>query len=145
MTDLIQKTLTVTGLTGISYTFRIPGLFDEYKIAARVKDIRKKIDPNWDGFEQGLDAQTQWSMRGSATFEIGLVSASDQWVFSKTKDGLPVIDSAQWPEDKMFEMHHVYEEYLEKVSRFRATGSPDAAPDGAEAVAGEPDTGAKPV
>ncbi len=145
MTDLLEKTLVATGLTGITYTFRIPSIYDEFKISARAKDIRKKTDPKWDGIENGLDFQAQWMMRGAATFEVMLESASDRWPYAETKDGKPVIDSEQWPSDKFHEVDHVYGQYVEKVSRFRNTGSTNPPPDGTEAVAGEPDTADKPV
>jgi hypothetical protein len=145
MTDLLQKTVIVTGLKGDTYTFRMPTLFDEFRIAARMKEIRAKTDPTWNGTMDGLDDMAMWSMRACATFDMQLESASVRWCFSETKDGGPKIDSEKFAPDRIFEVHAVYRGYSDQVTRFRAEWLADEDTAGTEGVAGEPNSGDVPV
>lgn len=140
MTDLLENTVTVTGPKGDTFVFKIPSLHDEFRVAARVKNIRKQIDPEWDGVEQGLDWWTMVGMQAAATFETLLVKASVKWPYTAGKDGGPVVDSSQWPLEVAEQPREIYRGFQEQVATFRAGGATDDNTDGKEAVASKPAT-----
>lgn len=137
MAETLPKSLTVKGMKGDSYTFRIPALYDEFRVAARAKDIRKATDPEWDGFDDGLSLNASWAIRAAAVFDTQLESTSATWVHTKGLDGKPVVDSSTFPPDKVDEVLFVHRGYLDAVARFRTTGSPDEPPAPSETVASE--------
>ncbi len=139
MADLVQRELEVPGKLG-SYTFRLPTLYEDMRISARAKEIRKLVDPAWDGFEAGLDSMAQMSMRASAVFDISLIRANVTWPYTPDGTGKPVVDSSKFDETVAYEVLDVYRGYVDKVDRFRATGSAEPKPVGAESVEGQPDS-----
>lgn len=141
MAEVYPTTFTVKGLKGDSYTFRIPSFYDEFTIAAHVKDIRVATDPNWDGYDNGLNYGTTVAMRACATFEAQLSSTSATWVYTTGADQKPVVQSSKFPPDKVSEVLDVFDKYNASVARFRATGSPDEPPPPPKAVESERDQG----
>ena len=135
MADLIKRQLTVDGSGGNTYTFTIPGLTEEIKIGMRMQDIRRRIDPTWDGIQSALDWSTQTTLRAAATFEVCLTAASVKWPFSPGKDGGPTVDSTSFPPDMVEEIMVVYEAFATAVARFRAGGAADNDAASAETVA----------
>lgn len=136
MTDLLQEHVTVKGPKGDTFVFKIPSLHDEFRVSARVKNIRKQIDPEWDGIEQGMDWWAITGMQAAATFEVLLVKSSAPWTHSPGKDGAPTVDSSKFPITMVDEVRAVYSEYMGEVRRFRDGGTADADAEGQEAVAG---------
>lgn len=139
MTDLLQENVTVKGPKGDTYVFKIPSLHDEFRVSARVKNIRKQIDPDWDGVEQGMDWFSVMGMQAAATFEVLLVKSSATWPYTASKSGEPIVDSSKFPITMVDEVRAVYSEYMGEVRRFRDGGAADDNADGKEAVAGERD------
>lgn len=145
MADQLQKTLDVKGIDGDVFTFKIPTLYQDIRIGARVKEIRKLTDPDWDGFEQGLDQSTLWTMNAAATFDVSLVRSTATWPWTPAPGGAPHVDSSLFDETKVREVYFVYRGYLDAVTRFRTTGSADENPAGTQALAGQPDSESAPV
>ena len=135
MSDVTQSTLTVP-LGSDNFEFKIPTLYDEIRIGARMSEIRKNIDPAWDGFTQGLDGNTLYILRAAATFDVLLLRASQQWPFQKTATG-PVVDSGKFPENKVNDSLLIYQGFTEALTRFREGRTADEPKPASEAVAGQ--------
>ena len=141
MSELMQTTIEVVHKpSGDTFTFAIPSLHDEFRVSARVKKIRKAIDPDWDGYEQGLDGYALMGMNACATFEVLLRASSAKWVYSGGIDGKPVVDSSKFPIDRNDEVRQVGVDFQTAVQTFRAGGDTDKQAPDTEAVAGQQDT-----
>ena len=134
MPDLLQTTLDVSH-KGDIFVFKIPSLLDELKVGGRMRALRAKTDPEWNGFVGGgLDADTAFILRASATFEV-LLQRGPEWVFSPSKDGKPVVDIEKIGLDHNDDIYAVYQGYVSVLDSFRNRGAADANADGKEAVA----------
>jgi hypothetical protein len=122
MPDLLQDSLDVK-VEDQGYTFRIPTIHDEIKIGIRVKNLRRALEPDWDGFDQGLDSSTRYYLRACATFEVLLTASSSTWVYSKDlKTGILGVDSAKFPAANAEDVLAIYNQYQEDLARFRTGG-----------------------
>lgn len=136
MTDIAAPTTLTVSVGADRYEFKIPNLYDEIRIGARMAEIRRVIDPNWDGFNQQLDFNSMYALRASATFDSLLVKASARWAFDNTPDG-PKVNSANFPADKVNDVLQAYQGFTEELGRFREGRNSDNPPATPEAVAGQ--------
>lgn len=103
-----------------TYEFAIPTLHDEIRIGSRMRRLRAAIDPEWDGFTQGLDAGTSYTLRACATLEELLKTASVRWPFSPDAKGAPAVDSSKWsPRDAMTALD-VFAGFTDELVKFRS-------------------------
>lgn len=137
MPDLLQTTLDVDH-KGEKFVFKIPSLTDELRVGGRMHALRAKAQPEWNGFVGGgLDADTAFILRASATLEV-LLQRGPEWVFSPGKDGKPVVDIEKISFDHNDDVYAVYQGYVSVLDSFRGRRADgDAA--GKEAVAGGQD------
>jgi hypothetical protein len=140
MSDLLQTTITANGRNGDTYVFDIPSLHDEIKISARMKNIRKAIEPDWNTFD-AIDGNGLYLLRVCATFEVLLRQSSATWPFSEGKTG-PVVDSAKFPKERSSEVTAVYDDFVAKLTEFREGGPANKDGAGAKAVESQPNPGA---
>ena len=134
---LLQNTLAVSAGND-KFEFRIASLSDEIAIGARIAKIRRSLDPEWNGFDQGLDGSTMFYLRAAATFELQLAQSSAKWPFSEGKTGKIVVDSSQFPSDKVNTVMEAYQGYIAALDTFRSGRNPAGAAVGKEALAPEP-------
>jgi hypothetical protein len=139
--DPMKKTLTVEigpdAGSKDSYEFKIPTLWDEIKIGTQIEKLHRAIDPTWNGFSQGLDNNTLYTLRAAATLELLLLKASVTWPFTPDAKNEPVVDSGKFPEDKAAEAILVYSTFDDALARFRSGGTIPKVPDGTKVVEGE--------
>lgn len=123
-TDLIKKIIIITdNLDKNEYAFRLPTIADEVKIGTRMRQLRRKIDPNDDGVGV-LDADTTAYLRAMAYFEILLDSSSAAWPYSQLSDGKRIVDSLAFPPDKANQALYIAGTLFNQVQRFRFGGAP---------------------
>lgn len=135
---VLQDTLKVK-TKDIEYEFRIPSLADEIKLSMHERRIRRELDPDGNGSPDGLDQNAFLLVRSAAIFEVLLASCTHQWPYSKGEKGEPVVDFRKWPKDKVTEAAAAGMLFLSELDRFRGGGAANGQPDGAQAVAGQPD------
>jgi hypothetical protein len=116
--ELLADTITVDDGPD-KYTFKIPTLHDEIRIGAKMKQLCKDLDPNWDGFSFGFDGATQFSLRVCATFETLLKSATVTWPWTNAPNGAPVVDSSKFSADKVSIAMRVYQGFNDALASFR--------------------------
>lgn len=124
-----------------TFQFRIPTFHDEIKIGVGIKDLRRKLEPNWDGFEQGLDGSTMYLLRAAATFETLLEKSSAKWPFTANDTGNVLVDSAKFPPDRVMTVQLAYQGYVAALDRFRAGGNPDEDNAGSKDLAAQQSAG----
>lgn len=117
------KLLPVTIAGGKTFQFRVPTLHDEIRISAKASEIRRRIDPDWDGFST-LDGNGLYALRAAATFECLLDSTSESWALDRTPTGVKV-DSSKFPPETVTDVMQAYQGFVEALNSFRAGGSPD--------------------
>lgn len=140
MTDLVQRILEAT-FEGVKYEFRIPSMHDEINIGMRAREIRRKIvGADGDAGEDGLDWNTVYLCRCSATMEV-LLARGPQWVFSAGPDGKPIVDSAQWAPENIDDVLGAVGAFRTAHNTFRNKGTANKPAPGTEAVAGQPGSG----
>lgn len=140
-TDPLAKTLTVKiNNDKDSFVFKIPTIHDDIAIGSRMTRLRRVIDPSWDGFEQGVDGITQYSLRACATFELLLEQSSATWPFTEGPDRKPVVDSAKFPAANTNDLLIAYQGFTEALTTFRAGGVAGGESTGGEAVESKPNT-----
>ena len=136
MPEVLQDTLTVE-YSGETFQFKIPTIYDEMRIGARMRDIRAAIvGPGASSSDEGLDNVTLFFNRACATLDVLLKKASVRWVFSEGDSG-PVVNSANFPATKTDDVVGIYGGYQDALGTFRSGGNPDPAPVSPEAVAGQ--------
>lgn len=115
----LANTITVT-VDGDDYEFAIPSITDELKIGLRMRDIRRRLMPDGDISDIGVDQATLFMNRACATFELMLrkTSASPPWPYSSGASG-PEIDCTKFPPDKAATVVAVYTELQQKLLTFR--------------------------
>lgn len=141
MTDVLKTELTVPyGPKGKedTFVFKIPTLHDEIKIGARMEKLHRTIDPEWNGFSQGLDGGTLYALRAAATLELLLIKASVTWPFNEDAAKVVGVDSGKFPVDKAAEALGVYAAFDDALAKFRSGGAPDNGSTGEKALDGQP-------
>ena len=113
---LTQQELTVSVL-GETYQFKIPSFRDEARIGSLARFLRAQDDPEHVGSAEGLDFNTFFKYEALATFPVLLQRATVTWPYSAGKDGKPVVDIDQFPDDAP--IMEVYEAYLDALAMFR--------------------------
>lgn len=115
----LSETITVT-VEGDDYEFAIPSIVDEMKVGMRMRDIRRRINPNGDISDFGLDQSTLYFNRACAAFELLLrrTSASPPWPFSAGSAG-PEVNCEKFPREKAATVIAVYGGLQEKLLSFR--------------------------
>lgn len=135
-TDILKTTLEVKVGEDV-FEFRIPSIHDEIRVGARIKDIRRALDPSWNTFDQGLDGEALVELRACACFEVLLQRSSAKWPWSKDAQGKVVCDSSRFPTNKFNETLLAYQGFQEALSSFRSKGTAGEPATGEKAVAGE--------
>lgn len=132
----LSDTMTVT-YDGDHYIFAIPSLVDEMKIGIRMRDIRRRILPEGDISDFGLDQNTLYFNRACATFELMLrkTSANPPWPYSSGPSG-PVVDCEKFPTDKASTVIGVYGALQQQLLTFREKRPPAGQPAPEQAVGG---------
>jgi hypothetical protein len=132
--NLLQTEIEVES-RGNKYVFAIPTVHDEIKHGAQMRFLLQTISGSSTLF--GLDNTTFFYLEVCAAFETFLRRSSANWVFNKTAQGTPVVDSSKFPPDKIDELSDAYGKFREALTSFRGAGATDVAPAGAEALAGK--------
>lgn len=116
LNPLTQQELTVSVL-GETYQFKLPSFRDEARIGSLARFLRAQDDPEHVGSAEGLDFNTFFKYEALATFPVLLQRATVTWPYSAGKDGKPVVDIDQFPDDAP--IMEVYEAYLDALAMFR--------------------------
>ena len=131
---LTQQELTVSVL-GETYQFKIPSFRDEARIGSLARFLRAQDDPEHVGSADGLDFNTFFKYEALATFPILLQRSTATWPYSAGKDGKPIVDVDQFPNDAP--IMEVYEAYLDALAMFRKNRTGGEGPTGPENVDGK--------
>lgn len=146
--NILQDTIEIKHNNEV-FIFRIPSYFDELKIGARERDIRREISQevggDISGNPDGLDSQTFFMIQTAARFEILLQKADCNWVYSPGEDGRPTIDYKKWPKDKVGDIVSIGVRFTDELTTFRSGRLRDPEPSSSEAMAGQPDPQPQPV
>lgn len=134
---LVQKELTVS-VAGETYQFKIPSVRDEARIGSIARFLRAQDDPEHIGTAEGLDFNTFIAYQAMATMQVLLLRASTSWPFSAGKDGKPVINPDEFPDDAP--VMEVYEGYLDALSIFRGEGTKPQSAGEPASMDGQPNT-----
>jgi hypothetical protein len=117
-----------------TYDFKIPSIKEQAQLGYRSASLRRKYDPDHVGALDGIDMATHLLITGCALFEQYLLTASQEWPFSRGDDGRPVVDHEKFPDDKDAVLREMAARYDAELARFRSgRRAVDAAP--AQAVA----------
>lgn len=135
--NLLATSLTVQSGKE-TFEFTIPGIATGIQLGIRARTIRRSYDPNGFGDEFGLDSDTADMAWGAAAFEVLLKSADaeDNWPYSKSPTGRPVVDHTKFPDGKEGVLLEVARKLRVDLAAFRAKRDSDRLPAGEEAVAG---------
>lgn len=137
MTEEVLKDTITVAHRDASYTFRLPGLYDEMKVGLQMRAIRQHIGAGAVNIDANtLDYHTLTINRACATFDILLKSASEKWPYTAGENGMPVVDSSKFPPEKFEDVLAIYLAFETKLNTFRTGGDPGINPAGEEAVAG---------
>lgn len=120
LNPLTQQELTVSVL-GETYQFKLPSFRDEARIGSLARFLRAQDDPEHVGSAEGLDFNTFFKYEALATFPVLLQRATVTWPYSAGKDGKPVVDIDQFPDNAP--IMEVYEAYLDALAMFRKSGT----------------------
>lgn len=132
MTDnILQDTIEIKHNNEV-FIFRIPSYFDELKIGARERDIRREISQeiggDISGNPDGLDSQTFFMIQTAARFEILLQKADCNWMYSPGDDGKPIVDYKKWPKDKVGDIVSIGVRFTDELTTFRSGRVRDTEP-----------------
>lgn len=131
-------------IDGETYTFRKPGIRFPVEVGYRSADVRRRCYPAGGGAlpgDFGIDYEAVQFARCCAILELYLVRADQTWPWSPGDGGKPVVDFDRFPPERDETVRRLGAAFEAEVARFRARGNPSGAPAGAQAVAGQPDTG----
>lgn len=135
MPEFLQEHIEIVSNDGARYRFKIPTIQDEITQGFIERSLRKEFEAASMTPEQretqptvgsidGLDYATIAAIRAIATFQLLLVSADcpDNWPFTKSITGAPVVDYRKWKPNKLGEAITIWTLFYQQLIRFRAGG-----------------------
>lgn len=124
-TESVLKTSLEVEVNKEKYEFKIPTIHEEIGVGIRVKDIRRRLEPTWNGFEAGLDGQALLELRACATFELLLLKSSSKWPWIEDAKGNVICNSSKFPNSKYNDVLLAYQNFQDALNSFRTGGNPD--------------------